>query len=372
MTHHIVHLTTAHIATDTRIFDKEAISLVDAGYDVTLLAHHDKSEIREGVNIRSLGTANSRPERWRHTLTAMQQARQLDADLYHFHDPELLFAGLYLSEATDSGVVFDVHEDYSHKITGREWIPEYVKPIISRGYPVAQNLISRRFDALVTVTEPIAQELRKGGLRVEVVRNYPRTAPLPEVNGYIDREHEFVLVYTGGLSEVRGIFRMLCLLRKLRDRGTDVTLWCLGRWDPAAEPKARQYIADNGLESHVRFPGYLDYVEMFRWLKSADLGLALLDVEYCKNSIPTKIFEYMYSELPIIGTDLSAADQLLSDVYYWAVPELDTESQADTVEEVLQENTDSVGIQARQDVEGQFSWEQEFKTLENLYSDLLR
>jgi len=38
-------LTTVHPAFDTRIFHKQAKTLVRAGYDVTLIAQHDKNEV---------------------------------------------------------------------------------------------------------------------------------------------------------------------------------------------------------------------------------------------------------------------------------------------------------------------------------------
>ena len=50
-------LTSVHPPFDTRIFHKQAKSLLKAGHDVTLIAQHDKDEIADGVKIVALGRA---------------------------------------------------------------------------------------------------------------------------------------------------------------------------------------------------------------------------------------------------------------------------------------------------------------------------
>ena len=90
-------LTSVHPPFDVRIFHKEAKSLVKAGYDVTLIAQHDKEEIVDGIKIINLQKPRNRIERMTKTVwSAYRKAVQLDADIYHFHDPELLPIGIML------------------------------------------------------------------------------------------------------------------------------------------------------------------------------------------------------------------------------------------------------------------------------------
>ena len=44
-----------------------------------------------------------------------KKALEIDADIYHFHDPELLPYGLKLKKKGKS-VIFDSHENYSEQI----------------------------------------------------------------------------------------------------------------------------------------------------------------------------------------------------------------------------------------------------------------
>ncbi|MDY0356689.1 MAG: hypothetical protein RBR19_12475, partial [Sedimentisphaerales bacterium] len=56
-------LTTVHVPFDGRIFHKEAKSLARAGYDVVLIARHDKAETVGGVRIVPLSEPRNRFQR---------------------------------------------------------------------------------------------------------------------------------------------------------------------------------------------------------------------------------------------------------------------------------------------------------------------
>jgi len=105
-------LTTVHVPFDGRIFHKEAKSLARAGYDVVLIARHTKAETIDGVRIVPVPEPRSRFRRMTSvTWKLYRQAVREDADVYHFHDPELMIVGLLL-KVRGKKVVWDVHEHY--------------------------------------------------------------------------------------------------------------------------------------------------------------------------------------------------------------------------------------------------------------------
>src|SRR5204863_777926 len=95
----ICHITTVHPADDHRILHKECVSLRAAGYDVTLIAPHHADDVIHGVPVVALPTrARNRFERMaQRPRAAYRVAIALDADLYHFHDPEFLPYGVRLA-----------------------------------------------------------------------------------------------------------------------------------------------------------------------------------------------------------------------------------------------------------------------------------
>ena len=50
----IAHLTSVHPAFDNRVFFKECRSLVQAGYNLALVAPHKHDEIVEGIRIHAI------------------------------------------------------------------------------------------------------------------------------------------------------------------------------------------------------------------------------------------------------------------------------------------------------------------------------
>ncbi|MDL0121114.1 glycosyltransferase family 4 protein [Halobacterium salinarum] len=366
-----VHLTTAHNSTDTRIFDKEATSLAEAGFDVSILAHDTPEEERNGVQFIDLGSAPSRIDRWRSIPKATRIAKQLEASIYHFHDPELIPVGLYLAETTDGAVVYDVHEDYGHKAAGREWVPNLVTPPIAYTIPRVERLAAGRFDALVSATDRLGKRFVQSNDRGTTLHNFPRIDSLPSKMEARERQADYVLCYVGGLSELRGIHRSLDLVNTLRSRGLDVELWALGSWrTDADERRADQFICNHNLESSVEFPGYVEYKEMFRYLYGADVGLSLLDTAEFETAIPTKQFEYLYAGLPTLTTPLDAAIRYLPDRFRHVVPQDDTEAAADVVETALKCDYDAENMRSL--VEEQYSWEHEAEKLVDLYEELLK
>ena len=90
-------LTTVHPPFDIRIFHKEAKSLVKFGYDVTLIAQNNRNEVVDRIKIIALPKPKNRSMRilgltWRVFYLALRQ----HADIYHFHDTELMPIGILL------------------------------------------------------------------------------------------------------------------------------------------------------------------------------------------------------------------------------------------------------------------------------------
>jgi hypothetical protein len=126
----VCHLTTVHNRGDPRIFGKECRSLAEAGYSVSLVvADGGKDETVSSVRIYGVRNRSDRLKRILFSPSdAFKRALELDAELYHLHDPELIPIGLRLKRAAKV-VIFDSHEDVPLQLMRKGYVPGFLKAI---------------------------------------------------------------------------------------------------------------------------------------------------------------------------------------------------------------------------------------------------
>ena len=135
----VCHLTSAHKAKDDRIFVKECISLAKAGYEVYIIAPDAENRVCDNVHFLGINSFKIKSSRVRRFVKVgrlvYQKAVELDADIYHLHDPELLLYGLKLKHRGKK-VIFDSHEDVPNQILSKTWIPGLLRSFVARIYEI--------------------------------------------------------------------------------------------------------------------------------------------------------------------------------------------------------------------------------------------
>src|SRR5574344_924464 len=145
----VCHFTSAHRATDVRIFKKECVSLVHNGYDVYLVAPNAESAVVEGIHVVGVPLKKrGRIERFIFTSNAVyKKALSLDADIYHFHDPDLIPYGVKLAKH-GKHVIYDSHEDYGQLMLAKKYIPKIFRPAVSFFFTGYEKYACKKFSGL--------------------------------------------------------------------------------------------------------------------------------------------------------------------------------------------------------------------------------
>jgi glycosyltransferase involved in cell wall biosynthesis len=356
-------LTTVHAAFDIRIFHKEAITLSKHGYDVTLIAQHDKYEITNGIKIIPLKPVKNRFVRMtKNVLLIFRMALKTNADIFHFHDPELIPIGISLS-FLGKHVVYDIHEDVPKDIKDKFWIPPYVRGILSRAVSVLESFAARKLSGLITATPSIA--LRFPPDKTAVVQNLPILQDLERNLPYQKRLG--IVAYIGNLTEVRGAKEMIAAMDLLPE-SLDVKLTIAGAISSISlENEMRQISGWN----RVKFLGWIDREGVSKVLTNARVGLILFHpVANHTESQPNKIFEYMQAGIPVIASNFSLWRQIIEGAGCGImVDPFDINGIADAIKWLLEnpKEAEILGEKGRQAVIEKYNWGPEGENLTRFY-----
>ncbi len=293
----IVHITTVHNRYDSRIFHKECVSLANLGFEVYLIVADGKgNETISGIKIIDSGYYKNRIKRlFLSVHNAYYVAKMINADIYHFHDPDLLYAGKRLKNSKNQ-VFFDSHEDFPALMLQRDYIPKiFRRPL----YYIAKSFeiyYSRRISGIVTVTDKIANKFKSYGVkRIQIIKNYPILS-LTQTPNFDKDINPPLACYVGGLTPIRGVKEMIISCAK-----AGVKLLLAGPFDSEDYLKEMQSLPE---WSNVIYMNYIPHDELYEKVYSkSTLGLVLL--QSAPNhiySIPIKQFEYMQAGLPIVST----------------------------------------------------------------------
>lgn len=359
---HICHYTSVHQAFDIRIFHKECVSLVKAGYRVTLVATGVENQVVDGVQIIGVPKAKGRLERMfslarKVTKTALAQ----NADYYHFHDPELLpHVGLLLRK--EKKVVYDAHEDLPKQLAAKPYLKAWQKPLVAFAAHRLLHWFVPQLSGVVAATESIQNYYQPLNKNVVVARNYPLLSEGTAFTGTARKEP--AICYVGGISEARGIFDLLDAM--LLQNGFYLNL--AGSFHSAAEEaRAKAHPA----WERVHFHGQLGRKDLATVLAVSKIGICVLHpLPNHIESLPIKLFEYMQAGLPVIASDFPLWQQIVTDNQVGVcIPANQPQQLAKAIADLLSNESQlfSFGANGKKAIVERLNWEHEFEEMKKIY-----
>ena len=361
----IVHLTSVHPVGDTRILHKEAATLAAAGHQVVLVAAAERETTIRGVRVRAVARPKGRLGRMSWTAAQVLRAALAErADVYHFHDPELIPVGLCLKLA-GRRVIYDVHEDISAQIRSKPWIRPGLRRLVAAAVTALEGGAARLFDAIV-IANPLHAPRFPAATTV-VVRNLPDLAEFPAAR---EVEREPALMYVGSLTRVRGVFEMVQAMALL-PASCPARLWLGGRF---AEPDLEAACRAQPGWARVDALGWLDRTQVAERLARARIGVVLLHpTPQHHTSYATKLFEYMAAGLPVVAADLPINREIVDQAgCALLVDPLDPAAAARAILWLIEHpaEAEAMGRRGRTAVEQHYTWQTEARALLRLYDRL--
>ncbi len=333
----IVMVAYTHYPWDPRV-RREAETLARIGRLVTVVCARDKNEpAREtagGVEVHRLPLAIHRggPLRYLYqyllfsllAATALFRLRRKDGiGAVHVHSlPDFLVFSAFGARLRGTPVLLDLHEAMPEIYAAR--FPRSVVGLaLARAAEKASCFVANR---IFVVNETIRDTLAARGVpadRITVLYNSP------DILSYSGGVHpgplfpdgvSIRIVYTGGVDRDRDLETLIRAVSEIH-RSASVALVIYGRGPAEYRHRLERLVGELGLQDRIRFGGLLPRERVLAHLAQSDVGVATYERNPITEVIlPTKVFEYIAINKPLVLPNLRAMRAMFSDAALFYEP----------------------------------------------------
>lgn len=371
---HICHFSSVHNQNDTRVFYRECVWLAH-DFEVTLIAIGRLSGKKDGVTLVGLPKPASRIKRMLHTTREVYRlAKAADADIYHFHDPELIpFA--WLLKRRGKQVVYDIHENVTESLKEKRWLP--LKGLFTWLYRRFESIAARHFHfVLAEHSYEKVYHRRYPNKAVTLVRNFaPEGLFAPFVQTQRAVQGNTVRIFYMGSIEAQYCYApMLEAIALLNSQGVNAHLTMIGWFDENTRQAIDKLPFIGQLQDKVTLTGFMEMEAGYALSRECNLGFSFVsDNLNVSQSFPRKMYEYMHIGLPVISSGHALYKNMVETHALGVCVNTNTGAEIAQAVKQLMQSGDYLNTLAQNNLKaarGHFRWEDEYHKLQALYRQL--
>lgn len=296
---------------DDRIFQRACVGLAREGLDVHLVAIAGKDDqvgefSKFGVQVHLIEHRSGLKRRWDGSKAVFQYAAKLGADLYHFHDPDLL-PHTNIIKRQGGLIVYDIHENYAGRF--KNWgLPAFLGTFF-RKYELAKI---NTFDGITVVSASMSKLFDKSTTPIEITRNSTDISRLSHLDlGTEKRENE--VITSGSHSHARNCLQTVQAIPFLNEElDAKVSFKFAGKYLHDIDQEMQEQARSDGTETQLALEGMLPWEENFIRISGSTVGCVFYeDNANNRVGIPNRLFEYMYCGLPVVVSDFPELKEIV-------------------------------------------------------------
>jgi glycosyltransferase involved in cell wall biosynthesis len=366
---------------DPRVY-KEAKTLIENGYDVTIVAwdremRYERVEDSDGINVERIRISSSYdnildmilklPFFW---LCLFIKLIKRDFDIIHCHDFDTLPIGLFTAKFKGKKVIYDAHELYSGMVE------KSVPSIIVNAVNSIERRLIKNVQAVITVNKQLGDIYRGYGARyVAEVMNCGEIREIPlkeveEVKRKLDVGSKKIVLSIGMLEPTRNLERLIDMFESM-DR--EDVIFIIGGYGSLVEKiKEKTKLAKN-----VRYIGWIPINEVLSYVAASHVSIMIHDPsnKNIRLGLSTRLFEAMGVGKPVVVSDHTANSDIVRSEKVGLVADYDD---AEDIEKAIFRIIDDDGLSktfgenGRKAAISKYNWEIMGERLINAYEYLGR
>lgn len=359
----ICHVTSAHQPFDGRIFERECTSLAKH-YDVYMIVPNTEDCERNNVHVLGVHIPPGRIKRLLNLKFLYKRMLEVNADVYHIHEPELIPYALKMKRQGKK-IIYDCHEDMPAMILNMNYLPMFFRKIAAPIYEKYENHSIRKFDGVISVDPRIVEKLKKNNQNTVMVTNYPQFRDIEQ-----GERNSTSICFTGGIGYLWLVDNIVKSVENL-----DVKVILAG----ATTDDYMQGLKSLPGGEKVDYRGHIPHKDALMIQTESFAGMALLDYGIIVGGKwgtlgNTKLFEYMMAGTPLIATDFVLWKRIIDKYQCGICVNPHNIKEISEAIQYLQNHPEEVkrmGENGKKAVREKFNWSTQEKVLIDFYKNIL-
>ncbi len=252
---------------------------------------------------------------WNIFLNELTKTESFDA--IHIHDLPLAKVGIQLAKKTNALSVLDLHENWPALLSISEHTQSFWGRMLTNinEWKTYENSMCRSADKIIVVVDEAKARLAHSGIppeKIFVISNTLNIKSFDKIPHHAKNTDTFRLFYGGGVNKHRGLQTVIQALASLQNKIGNIQLDIVGDGRYIQQLKKQSH--NLGITESVLFHGHLPFQKMAEIMVKANVALIPhIKSDHTDATIPHKLFQYMYSGIPILSSDCNPLKRIINE-----------------------------------------------------------